>query len=68
MEQPKIEIDGKTYHQVGCRKCGKGTDWNIYFDGKEFTFVCKCGNALELSKAKVQSRPDEKPIMMGSVM
>ncbi len=31
-DQPKIEYKGKTYYQVGCRKCDKGDNWNIYLD------------------------------------
>lgn len=68
MEQPKIEIDGVTYYQVGCRKCGKG-EWKIFYDGKKyFAFQCECGNTLELAKAKLQNKPDEKPIPLRMVI
>lgn len=58
MEHPKIEFESKTYYQVGCKKCQKGEDWNIYSDGKQFVAKCKCGNTLIIKQGVTQSKPD----------
>lgn len=60
---PKIEINGKTYWQVACKKCQRADRYKIFFDGKKsFLVRCECGNTTEIDKAELQRKPDKKPI------
>lgn len=61
-EYPSIEFEGKTYFQVGCKKCQKGEDWNIYSDGNKFVAKCKCGNTIVIKQGVTQNKPDPQSI------
>lgn len=66
----EIEFEGKKYHQVGCRRCGKGEDWNVYFDGNHFVAQCKCGHSLMLkdNMTSFTRNPDSEPISLRMVI
>ena len=61
MEYPNIEIAGKKYWLVGCRKC-QSAEWNLYMNG-EGKFVARCvicehTEGIELPN--VTTEPDEE--------
>jgi hypothetical protein len=58
-----IEHEGKTYHQVGCRKCGSGERLCLYHDGEKPLIRCDCGHIIELDKPP-KTEPDPQPISM----
>ncbi len=58
MDYPQIEFNGKIYYKVGCKKCTKGDDWDVYSDGKEFVTKCKCGNILLIKEGVTQREPE----------
>ena len=63
MEQPSINIDGVKYWKVGCRLCMSANAYSFFYDGRKgFAMKCACGNTIDLSKVKFQSRPDRQPI------
>ena len=67
-ELKEINFDGKTFHRVGCRNCGGG-DWLVFTDGKSrFIGYCFCGHKIEIGKAELTNKPDEKPISLRMVI
>ena len=64
----ELVFDGKTFHRVGCKKCGGG-DWCIFTDGRnKFVAYCFCGYKIDISKAELQKKPDTKAIDMRMVV
>lgn len=68
MTHPKIQFEGKDYYQIGCRRCGKGRDWNIYSDGIKFVAKCSCGNIVVMDDKALQNNPDKKIISMRMIV
>jgi len=52
----KVDVKESPFHEVGCRKCGKGGNWKIFYDGKgHFRALHECGHK---SKFEIVKKPD----------
>ncbi len=50
----------ESFHEVGCRKCGKGGEWRIFTNGEgEFKAIHSCGHISDFQLAK---KPDVQTI------
>lgn len=62
---PSIRNEDTIYFEIGCRKCGLGGKWRIYFDKiKKFLVVCQCGNTVKLDHLVVVNKPDQEKYNM----
>ena len=68
MEQPKKEYEGKTYFEIGCRKCADGGKWKIYSDGKEMIAECVCGNTVKIPTAILTKEPEVRVYKLSSMI
>jgi hypothetical protein len=57
-------IMDRNFHEVGCRKCGKGGHWSIYHDGNgHFRAMHPCGHISDFVVVK-EKDTQPKPIDM----
>jgi hypothetical protein len=50
------------YHEIGCKRCGKGGNWTIFTNGEgRFQARHPCGN---VSKFEIQDKPDAQGISL----
>ena len=67
-ELKEMTFEGKAFFRVGCRNCGGG-DWLVFTDGKgQFIGYCFCGHKIDICKAELTDKPDEKPIPLRMVI
>ena len=53
--------DKSFFEQVGCRQCGKGDAWKIYYDGKTFTAKCGgCGHIVTIQQQGLRKNRDKE--------
>ena len=69
-DYPKIEVDGKTYYQVACRKCEKADRYKIFYNAEELRFVvmCECGKQTRIQNPQISDKPYPKAIPLHYVV
>lgn len=58
-DYPKIEVDGKTYYQVACRKCQVADKYKVYYNAEELRFIveCECGKQTNIQHPQITDKP-----------
>lgn len=59
IEFPFVEVKGRRFWQVACRKCQEANSYSIFADGRDGLVIrCRCGRQNEWGKVDFQSQPD----------